>query len=157
MGLDMAELSGGSKSFDFGDELGSILKGTIVLIERRQQRDFTTGAGLNWDDGSPRMLTYAEIQTDLNEDGDDDGIRAWYAKGGANFEPAEGNGASGEVALAKAAKEAGATSINEGGQLAVQFSGRAKVTSRGYQPARLFTVSYKPPVQSVAAGDLFDD
>ena len=155
--MEISEISGGSKSFDFGDSLGSKCVGTIKLIERRQQRDFSTGAGLEWDDGSPRLLAYVELETDARDSDDDDGVRALYLKGGRNFEPAEGSGASGEVALALAAKEAGTTSIDEGGKLAVAFSGRAKPTTRGYQPARLFTVQYSAPKASVAAADLFDD
>lgn len=156
MGLPVGEISGGSKAFQF-DEIGDTCQGEITLIERRQQRGFDGGAPLVWDDGSPRMLTYVEVQTDLHDDGDDDGVRALYLKGGKNFEPAEGSGSSGEIALAEAAKAAGIGSIEEGSQIAVQFSGRAKATTRGYQPAKLFTAQLKAPVHAVAADDLFGD
>lgn len=154
MALEMSDIAGGGKAFQF-DEIGDKCVGEIKLIERRQQRSFDGGAPLTWDDGSPRLLTYIEIQTDLQEDGEDDGVRALYCKGGANFEAAEGKGTSAEVALVNAMKDAGTKTMDEGGTLAMVFTGRAKPTTRGYQPAKLFQAQYKPPTHSVAADDLF--
>ena len=153
MGLDISEVAGGGKSFQF-DEIGDKCSGKITLIERRQQRAFDSGKPLEWDDGTPRMLTYVEVETSLRDDDDDDGIRALYCKGG-NFEIAEGQGVSAEQALVQAAKDAKVKTLDEGGDLDMVFSGRSKATVRGYQPAKLFVARYSPPVASVAADDLF--
>lgn len=152
--LNLSDLEGGSKSWK-PESLGDKISGTIISVKRIQQTDFTTGAPLEWSDGSPRLQTVIEIQTDLEETSDDDGVRSVFLKGGRNFEAAEGSGQSGEVALADAAKAVGATSIDEHGQLAVVFSGRSKPTTRGYQPAKLYTMQYKAPASSVSTDDLF--
>ena len=153
MSLSINDIAAGGKAASF-DEIGDKVSGVIKLVERRQQTSFENNTPLTWDDGSPRMLTYIELETDLRDNDDDDGVRAIYAKGGT-FEAAEGSGLSAEQALVEAVKKAGAKSIDEGGKLAVAFTGRAKPTIRGYQPAKLFTMQYQPPVASVAVDDLF--
>lgn len=154
MGLDINDIAGGGKSFAF-EEIGDKVSGRIKTVDRRQQRNFSDGTPLEWDDGSPRMLTYVELETDLAEPGeDDDGVRAIYCKGG-QFEVAEGQGKSAEQALVQAAKDAGVKTIEEGGTLSVVFSGRSKPTVRGYQPAKLFVMRYEPPRSSVSTDDLF--
>jgi hypothetical protein len=155
MSFNIGEIASGSKAFPF-EEVGDKVSGTIKLIERRQQTSFENSTPLTWDDGSPRMLTYIELDTDLRDDDDDDGVRALYCKGG-NFEAAEGSGASAERALVEAAKKAGMKNIDEGAKLQVVFTGRAKPTTRGYQPAKLFTMKLEAPKASVAVDDLFDD
>lgn len=156
MGLSLNELSGGGKSWS-PSNIGDKIKGRIVSIERRQQTSMDDGSLLTWDDGSPRLMTVVTLQTDLRDDDDDDGQRNLYLKGGRNFEAAEGKGHSGEVALAEAAKKAGATSIEEGATLAFAMTGTAKPRTRGYQGAKLYTAQYEAPKQAVSTDDLFDD
>jgi hypothetical protein len=156
MGLSISELGGGGKSWS-PENIGDTIKGTIRLVERRPQREFGTGKDLLWDDGRPRLLTYVELETDLRDDDDDDGVRALYAKGGKNFEAAQGSGTSMEVAIAEAVRAAGEKSIEEGATLTVAYTGTAKPTTRGYQPANLFKAKYKAPVSSVSTDDLFGD
>jgi hypothetical protein len=155
-GLDINEIAGGGKAWS-PDEVGDKISGTITLVERRQQRSFDGGAPLTWDDGSPRMLTYVELETSLKDDADDDGVRALYLKGGRNFEAAVGSGASGEVALVEAAKKAGLSSIEAGCKLTVVHSGVAKPTTRGYQGAKLYTMKLEAAKSSVSVDDLFDN
>ena len=150
--MDINEIAGGGKSWS-PDKIGEKLEGTITLIERRQQRDFTTGEGLEWSDGSPRMLTYVELQTNERDDSDDDGVRALYLKGGRNFEAAEGKGNSGEVALVEAAKKAGMKSVDEGAKLTIVHSGVAKPTTRGYQGAKLYAIKLEAGKSSVEVDD----
>lgn len=155
MSLPLSELGGGAKAWS-AENLGEKISGKIKLVERRQQRALDGGKPETWDDGSPRMLTYIELETDLHDDDDDDGVRSLYAKGGRNHEAAQGSGTSMEVAIAEAVKAAGCNSIDEGATLAVQHTGIAKVTVRGHNPAKLYRAQYKPPVSSVSADDLFD-
>lgn len=154
MSFDINELDGGGKSWS-PDDVGDMIAGTILGIKRVQQTSFDDGTPLTWSNGDPRMQTVVELQTDQG-DGDDDGVRSVWLKGG-NFEIAEGSGLSGEKALAAAAKEAGAKSIDEGAKLKVRFSGKSKPTTRGYQPARLYEMKYEAPVASVSATELWDD
>ena len=150
--LAIGEIEGGGKAWSAA-EIGDKITGEIKLIERRQQRSYDGKEMLTWDDGSPRMLTYVEIETDLREDDDDDGVRALYLKGGKNFEAAEGKGHSGEVALVEAAKKAGLSTIEPGCVLTVLHSGVAKPTTRGYQGAKLYQMKLEPAKQSVALDD----
>ena len=152
--LSLSDLGGGSKSWS--PEMGDKISGTILTVARKQQTDFTTGAPLEWSNGDPRMQTVIELQTDERADDDDDGVRTIWLKGGKNFEAASGAGTSGEQALAMAAKEAGCDSIDEGATLQIACSGIAKPTTRGFQPAKLFTMKYEAPKASVSASDLFD-
>lgn len=155
MPLALSELGGGSKAWS-ADQVGDKIQGRIKLVERRQQRGLEGGGLLTWDDGSPKMITYIELETTLHDDDDDDGVRALYAKGGRNHEPASGTGTSMEVAIAEAVKATGASSIDEGGQLVVQHTGVAKPSTRGYQGAKLYRAQYVPPTTSVSTDDLFD-
>jgi hypothetical protein len=149
------EIASGGKAFPF-NEIGDKVTGTIQVIERRQQTSFENSTPLTWDDGTPRMLTYIELATDLRDDDDDDGVRALYCKGG-NFEVQEGTGLSAERALVEAAKKAGVKDIEVGTRLTAVFSGKAKPSVRGYQPAKLFAMKLEPAKASVAIDDLFDD
>ena len=155
MSFNIGEIASGGKAFPF-NEIGDKVSGTIKLIERRQQTSFENNTPLFWDNGDPRMLTYIELETDLRDDDDDDGVRALYCKGG-NFEPAEGSGLSAERAIVEAAKKAGLKEIDPGMKLHVAFTGRAKPTTRGYQPAKLFVMKLEPAKASVAVDDLFDE
>ena len=155
MSFNIGEIASGGKAFPF-EEIGDKVVGTIKLIERRQQTSFENNTPLFWDNGDPRMLTYVELETDLRDDDDDDGVRALYCKGG-NFEAAEGQGLSAERAIVEAAKKAGLKEIDQGAKLSVAFTGRGKATTRGYQPPKLFTMKLEAPKASVAVDDLFDD
>jgi hypothetical protein len=156
MPVPLSDIGGGGKSWS-PEQIGESISGVIRTVDRRPQREFGTGKELTWDDGRARLLTYIELETNLHDDDDDDGVRALYAKGGKNFEAAQGSGTSMEVAIAEAVRAAGASSIDEGGSLAVQFTGIAKPTTRGYQGAHLYRAQYKPPVTSVSADDLFGE
>ena len=155
MGLALTELGGGARAWST-DTVGDKISGTIRLVERRQQRSLDTNQLETWPDGQPRMLTYIELETGLHESDDDDGIRSLYAKGGRNHEVASGEGTSMEVAIVEAVKAAGCASIDEGAQLAVQFTGLAKA-NRGHNPAKLYKAQYKAPVASVSVDDLFEN
>lgn len=155
MPVSLNDLGGGGKSWQH--DVGDKIAGTIVSVKRVQQTDFTTGNPLTWSNGEPRMQTVVELQTDLHDSDDDDGIRTLWLKGGKNYEPQTGSGQSGEIALAQAARDAGASSIEEGAKLQFACTGTAKPTTRGFQPAKLYQAKYTAPVQSVRADDLFDD
>ena len=144
---------GGGKAAKF-EEIGDVCEGEITDCKVSQQTDMDSGAPLFWSDGSPRMQLVVTVQTSQSDGDNDDGQRRLYAKGG-NFEAATGTGRSMKDAIADAVKKAGVKSLDSGGYLKVGHTGLAKKTNRGFQAAKLYTASYKPPVQSVAEDDLF--
>jgi hypothetical protein len=153
-GFSVEELGGGSSSWL--PEMGDQISGTIKGIKRVQQTDFTTGEPLFWSNNDPRMQTVVELQTDLSDNSDDDGVRTVWLKGGRNYEAAQGSGTSGEVALAEAAKDAGVKVIEEGSELTIRCTGLSKPTTRGYQPAKLYKMKLVPAKASVAVEALDD-
>jgi hypothetical protein len=146
--------SGGSRAAKF-ENVGDTVEGQITDLKVAQQTDMETGAPLTWADGSPRKQLIISIQTNDRIDGDDDGIRRVFAKGG-NYEVAEGTGKSMKDAIGDAVKKAGATTLDEGGTLKVGFTGLGKKTNRGFSAPKLFKAVYTVPVKSVSASDLWD-
>jgi hypothetical protein len=146
---------GGAKSFQWGETPGTICRGTIESAEMRQQTSLEDNKPLFWDDGRPRMMLVITLQTAEHDGDDDDGKRTIYAKGG-RFEVADGEGTSMRDAIAQAVKDAGASSIEPGDELAVGFTGRGKA-KRGYTAPKLYAASFKKAAASVSASDLFGD
>ena len=144
---------GGSKAFQF-NEFGDICRGTIETAELRQQTDID-GNLLTWPDGKKRMQLVITLQTADRTGEDDDGLRTIYAKGG-RYEVDKGEGMSMRDAIAQAVKDAGATSIDPGDELAVGYTGLGKA-KRGYSAPKLYAASFKKATKSVKAADLFGE
>jgi hypothetical protein len=153
--IDRFLMGGGGKAAKF-DNVGDYVEGSITNVELQQQTSMEDNTPLTWSDGSPRMQLVVTLATDLRDGEEDDGSRRIYAKGGT-YEVAEGTGRSMKDAIAEAVKKAGAKTIAEGGVLKIGFTGLGKKTNRGYSAPKLFKASYKEPVASVPASDLFDD
>lgn len=132
------------------EKIGDKANGRIIDARREQARDFDTGAPLVWNDGSPRLQMVLTLEMPDGTTG------TLYAKGG-NFTPAEGDGFSMQTAIAKAAQEAGATSIAVGAELAIALTGYSEPTRRGAQPAKLYRAQYRPAPAAVVdiSSDLF--
>jgi hypothetical protein len=145
---------GGAKSFPFA-KIGDICRGTIESAEVRQQTSLEDNKPLFWDDGRPRNMLVITLQTNERDDENDTGLRAIYAKGG-RFEVDQGEGESMRDAIARAVKDAGATSIDPGDELAVGYTGNGKA-KRGYQAPKLYAASFKKATASISAADLFGD
>jgi hypothetical protein len=120
------------------DKIGDAYRGRIVDMDHRQQTD-TEGKLLYWNDQSPRMLWVFTIEQD-------NGDRvALYAKGG-KYAVAEGSGESMGSAITTAARNAQASAIDMGADLAVALTGFGERTSKGGTP-KLYTAQYRarPP------------
>jgi hypothetical protein len=131
-------------------ELGDTCKGTVRTIDHRQQTDMA-GKPRTFDDGSPMMQYVIGIEQDDGE------VLGVFAKGG-KYQADEGSGQSMLGAIGAAVREAGASSVEVGGQLAVAFTGKAKLS--GGREAKLYKASYRPPTPataSIPAADLFGD
>jgi hypothetical protein len=147
--------SGGARAFPF-ENVGDIVKGTVIRADVKQQTAIDSGELLTWPDGRPRMQLVVELQTDLHESDEDDGVRTIFAKGG-RYEIASGEGMSMKDAIADAVKAAKADGINPGDELAVGYTGVGKPTQRGYTAPKLYAASFRPASKSVKAADLFGD
>lgn len=140
-------MASGTKAFKF-DEIGATAKGTIVSLEMQQQRDIKDNTPKWWDDAKtqPMMQLRVVLQTDERDGEDDDGHRALYVRGNM------------QQAVRDAIKAAGATTIEEGGTLAVQYTGNGTASKPGFNPPKEYRSQYAPPVAqpatAVAVADL---
>lgn len=142
----------GAKSFPF-DTIGDSVQGIVIDMQVRQQTDMETGEPQTWKDGSPKKMLVLTLQTDLQDDETDDGIRTLYLRGG-NFTASKGQGASGMTALREGIKRASATEIETGARLTMTFTGLGTATNRAYSPPKLYTIEYEPPTKNVSIDDL---
>src|SRR5690606_34634861 len=74
-------LAGGGRSAKF-PEIGTSYAGEVLDVRVADQTNFDTGAVETWPDGRPKKMLIVSLQTKLQEDDDDDGVRTIYAKGG---------------------------------------------------------------------------
>jgi hypothetical protein len=139
------------KAFEFG-AIGDTVKGVIVDMKKRQQTDFQTGAPAFWSNGEPRMMLMVTLQTELQDDADDEGLRNVYLRGG-NFTALKGKGTASLVAVKDAVKRSGKP-IEVGGTLTLQFSGEGPAPAKGMNPAKLYVASYQPPAYAVELDEL---
>lgn len=130
-------LGGGGKSAKF-ENVGDSVTGSITQVpEVRQQTKLEDGTPLTWDNGDPKMQLVVSLQTELREDGDDDGIRKLYVKG--SKDPAS---KSMHAAVAAAVQQAGAKGLEVGGRLTVRYVGNGVAKTRGFNPPKQYEASY---------------
>lgn len=132
-------MGGGGRSAKF-ENPGDTITGTICAEpEVKQQTDIKTGAPKFWDNGDPQMQLVVRLQTQLREDGDDDGIRAIYVKGGFKAPTMQ-------KAIADAVRAAGAKGLAVGGTLTVTYTGNGPASGVGMNPPKYYTAQYQAPV-----------
>jgi hypothetical protein len=125
-------MGGGVKSAQF-KTTGATVKGAIARKpEVQQQRDFTKGTPLTWDDGAPRQQVKVILATDERDDEDDNGERAVYLKGGLL------------TAVRAAVKEAKAKGLEIGGKLIVKYTGDGEKKGN-LNPPKLYKAKYEAP------------
>lgn len=139
-------MASGIKSFKF-ERVNATAKGTIVSLEMQQQRDIKNGQPKFWDDQKtqPMMQLRIVLATDERDSEDDTGHRAIYVKGNM------------QQAVRDAIKAAGAEKIEEGGTLAVQYTGNGQATTVGFNPPKLYKAQYKAPAASPVSAVAVDD
>ena len=141
-----------------GIGIGDSVTGIVVSASKEQQRDFDTGALMEWDNGDPRMESVVIISdtglVDPTMD-KDDGTRALHLRGG-NYEVAEGTGTSGEKALLEAINASGIR-CDAGVKLTATITGIAKPTGRNRKPAKLWTIKMEAPQAGIGEEDLYGD
>lgn len=139
-------MSSGAPSAKFVN-IGDKVVGTITDVSTSQQREFKTGKPEVWDDGKPKMQLVITLATDERDPSieADDGTRRVYA-------PAWAKPGSVFDALRNAVKAAGASGLDNGGKLAVVFTG-TEAQDAGLSPRKLYEAKYAPPA-AAAANDL---
>jgi hypothetical protein len=145
---------GGAKAFSF-ENIGDKVTGEIKEMKKQQQTDMTTGELSFWDKtGEPKMMLRIELQTDLQENDDDEGMRSVYLRGG-NYTAVKGTGTSSLLAVKDAVRRSGsANGIEIGGILTLEHSGLGQAANKGFNAPKLYTASYRAPIANVDLDDL---
>lgn len=133
-----------AKAFAF-DSVGDTVTGVIVEMKKTQQTDMETGKPVYWDNGDPKMMLRITLQTELQDDSEDEGVRSVYLRGG-NFTASKGKGTSSLVAVKDAVRRSGTTDgIQPGGKLTLQYSGEGAKPNKGFNAPKLYTAHYEAP------------
>ena len=141
------------KAFPF-ESIGDTVTGTIVDMKKVQQTDMESGKPQFWDNGDPKMMLRIVLQTDLHDDGEDEGIRSVYLRGG-NFTASKGKGTSSLVAVKDAVRRSGTDKgIEIGGKLTVQYSGEGAKSNRAFSAPKLYTAHYEAPTYAVDINEM---
>jgi hypothetical protein len=122
-------------------EINDQVHGTIMNSKVRQQTDFATNKLKFYEDGNPMLEVVITLLTDLQEDDDDDGLRAVYAKGQML------------KAIRSAVVKAGAKGIGDGGQLVVRYVGDVPSQTKGMSPAKQYIAKYALPTNMTELPD----
>src|SRR5687767_699462 len=113
--------------------IGSSVIGMITKVPRViEETDPATREVKRWQNGQPKMQVVIDLQTELRENAEDDGMRTLWAKGMM------------QQAIREAVMRAGAKLLAVGGILQVTYSAD-KPTN--LQPLKLYTAQYWPPQQ----------
>lgn len=142
----------GAKAFPF-ENVGDAVSGTITDMAVRQQTDINTGEPQTWADGSPKKMLVITLQTELQADENDDGLRTVYLRGG-NFTAASGKGTSSLTAFRDALKASGASDAEIGARVVIGFTGLGTRSNNAFSPPKLYTCKYEPPTRNVNIDEL---
>lgn len=124
-------MGSGARSASFKSH-GDRVWGTIMSSKVRQQTDIQ-GKLKVYDDGNPMLQVVVTLLTELQEDDEDDGLRAVYVKGQMM------------AALRTAFVKAGVRGMEDGGKLLVQYTEDAKPVQQGFTGAKQYYAKYEPP------------
>lgn len=118
-------------------------KGSIIASQVRQATDINQ-VPKTFDDGSPKLEVVITLATDLRDPGieEDNGHRRLIA----GFEM--------QKAIGQAMREAGCKTLDNGGELAVQYTGDRAPERNGFSPTKLFRAQYRPPAAGAGVNDL---
>ena len=132
---DLLSESLSNKAFFNKDSVvGDTVSGVIIDSEVRQSRDFDDNKLEFWDDGSPRLQLVINVQTDIRDDADDEGIRSVYVKWWG----------SQRKALLTAAKDAGVNDLAPGDTFTASYTGDGEQTDRKKSAPKLYAYGITP-------------
>jgi hypothetical protein len=131
------------------DNIGDKYVGRIISMDPKQQTD-TNGNPRTFPSGDPMMLWIIVL-----EQTNGDRVALW-AKAG-RFKAVKGEGESMLNAIGAAVRAAGASGVDMGAELAVQYTGEGE-KQPGKNAPKLFKAEYRPPAAaSVPVEDLFSE
>jgi len=126
---------------------GDTVGGRIVAPPRaHQEREYNPanpgqGTPKYFPSGDPIFGITVDVQTNLRDDAEDNGIRRIYVEGKRLKE-----------AVRTAVQEAGATKLEVGGELHVTFTGLGTPSSPGVSAPKLYAARYTPAAQAAVFG-----
>lgn len=133
---DLLNGSSGPPAFKFAN-IGDTARGVITRTEVAQVRDFKTNQPRVYPDGNPIM----QIVITIRPDGSDEETRIFCKQ-------------AAKEAIRDAVAAAGATGLEIGGRIAVQYSGDEPPEQPGLTAKKQFVAQYQAPVVAVSANDL---
>jgi hypothetical protein len=140
--LGSLESSGAAKFSSMGDTHSGIIRS----MTERQQTDPNTGQVKTFPDGNPRMVWVIIL-----EKPNGDTAALWATNG--NWTAKTGSGEAMLRAIGTAVREAGASSLDVGGHLAIAHTGLGEAKP-GLNPPKLYTAQYKAPNTTIPV-DMF--
>jgi hypothetical protein len=122
-------------AFDKNTPVGTTVMGIITDAVKRQKTDPKDGSPKTFPDGNPQMQVVITIKTTLRDpaDPDDEGLRRLYASG------------SMQKAIGQALVKAKAPGLEQGGVIAVKFTGLGVASGPAMNPPKLYSATYQPP------------
>lgn len=122
-------------AFDKNTPVGTTVMGIITDAVKRQKTDPKDGSPKTFSDGNPQMQVVITIKTTLRDpaDPDDEGLRRLYASG------------SMQKAIGQAIQKAKAEGLEQGGVIAVKFTGLGVASGPAMNPPKLYSATYQPP------------
>lgn len=133
--------TGGGKSFFNADsQPGATVTGTVTMVDIVQYHDFQTKMPGFWKDGKPQLQLHVVIETSMQEDAEDDGMRSIWIKGwGAQMR-----------AYREARRLNGGKPVTKGDTFTATFLGYEQNAQPGKQPAKLYRYEIKPGASPAA-------
>lgn len=127
--------TGGGRSYFTADsQPGASVTGIVTNVEVTQAHDFQTKQPAFWSDGKPQLQLHIVIETNLNEDEEDDGMRSIWIKGwGAQMR-----------AYREARRLNGGKQVKKGDEFTATFLGYEQNAQPGKNPAKLYRYEIKP-------------
>lgn len=127
----MSLFDSSSKGVKF-DTVGATITGTVKSSPReRQQTKFGSQEPDFWPNGDPKMQILVDLQTDQRADMNDDGARTLYVAS-SNM----------KRAISDAIRTAGASDLEPGGTLTVQYVGNDPASKNPANPAKMYAAQY---------------
>ncbi|WP_019204555.1 hypothetical protein [Tsukamurella sp. 1534] len=133
-------LSGGGKYFKF-EKIGDSVSGIIVTVhDPEPQTDIKDGTPvIDKKTGKIKYQFRIDVQTDIRNDEDDDGLRTLYVRGWMTG------------AISDALRAAGSKTLDPGARLTVACNALDDPPFAGAREVKKFAASYEPPVQGASA------
>jgi len=140
-------MGGGSQPTAKFTNPGDTVGGRIVAPPRaHQEREYNPanpgqGTPKYFPSGDPIFGITVDVQTNLRDDAEDNGVRRIYVEGKRLKE-----------AVRTAVQESGAARLEVGGELHVTFTGLGTPSSPGVSAPKLYTARYLPAAQAAVMG-----